>query len=1039
MCATCKNSYHRTCLTISYNDFKKFSKDDRWQCSGCTKDNSDCTICKKFNSRWIMLICCKFEQNFHKACVAKLTKTKTPPSPEWICIGCNEITTAKEKLDLQKQISIVPETKKTTLSKGLKIGHLNCRDIKSLSKLDDIKWLLHEYQFDIFGITETWLTNHTADGEIFIAGYQLFRLDRPNIKNWKNRGGGLLMYIREDYDVETTQHSFPKPIECLKLTIRPPHMKKINFHLIYRPPNSSNSSILCFENEFLNSLNTESYFFGDLNVDMLTTTTNKITLNNLMDRFNYVQVINQPTRVSDNSSTLIDLIICNNPKFNNAGVLPVSTADHKLVYSVRKQPKQSTKTCHVKRIHSFKNTDYEKFKKDLTEAPWWIFEHCKSASKVYDLFKTIVQHVINIHAPLKKVRVRDSTPMWWTPTYFKLMRTYNNLRSKCSNKDDFLKTKILRNKLTALKKSVKSNKIASLIDENQYGNPKICWKLLNNEVGREKVPVTIPKLKVGNFDHTGKNSCEVLASEFSKTKSFCPSPGSSHTSNNEKFTSPPFELKEVHCSETESLLAKLDSAKSSGVENIPTSVFKKFSNTLSAPLTKLFNRSLSESEFPTMLKKALVTPLYKGKGKKCDPNSYRPISILPTTSKIFEQLVYTHLINFLDEHNLLCENQHGFRKNRSTESALVMFTNDVRTSMDNREITAAVFVDFTKAFDLVVHSILLKKLESFNISSKMIKWFKSYLTDRELAVKIGDVQSNFHKITRSVPQGSILGPLLFSLYVNDIPSRFSRCKSLLYADDLVLYATGSSISEVTSKLQQDLDQLQVWCNQHGMVISIPKTKVMVLGSSKSKFINEQLNLSVNGTLLENVPEFRYLGVKIDKLLQFKSHSDCVMKRTAHRIRLLNSIKYAFPKEKLKEFCVALCISIPSYCLHIWANDTYIAKCDVLLHKLMTKVFYCFKSKHKRSFVFSELLETPNWLSFKDKRILQIVKFVFRHFVQSSNLRKMCSSFLKYCNSHTRIITRKPKNLIQIQIQSTLFECQKTKSTNTCWSPFGDTI
>jgi len=261
MCATCKNIYHRTCLTISYNDFKKFSKDDRWQCNGCIKDNSNCAICKKFNSRWIMLICCKCEQNFHKAWVAKLTKTKTPPSPEWICIGCNENKTAKEKLDLQKQISIFPKTKKTTLPKGLKIGHLNCRDIKSLSKLDDIKWLLHEYQFHIFGITNLGWRTIQLMAKYLLLATKFDQFDRPNIKNWKNCGGGLLMYVREDYDVETTQHSFPKPIECLKLTIRPPHMKKMNFYLIYRPPNSSNSSIFSFENEFLNSFNTESYFF----------------------------------------------------------------------------------------------------------------------------------------------------------------------------------------------------------------------------------------------------------------------------------------------------------------------------------------------------------------------------------------------------------------------------------------------------------------------------------------------------------------------------------------------------------------------------------------------------------------------------------------------------------------------------------------------------------------------------------------------------------------------------------------------------------
>ena len=221
------------------------------------------------------------------------------------------------------------------------------------------------------------------------------------------------------------------------------------------------------------------------------------------------------------------------------------------------------------------------------------------------------------------------------------------------------------------------------------------------------------------------------------------------------------------------------------------------------------------------MKTAKVVPVYKG-GSKTDIKNYRPISLLATFSKVFEKLMHNRVINFLDTYNILCENQYGFRPGRSCEHALLNAKDTILNSMSKKQVTLLLLIDFSKAFDLVDHSILLNKLEHYGIRGLALNWFKSYLKNRNQFVSIGTSESSAKQIIYGVPQGSILGPLLFIIYINDLPQISEIAKFIMYADDANIFLTGENINEVYDKLKILSDVLVKWVDNNGLALNLKK-------------------------------------------------------------------------------------------------------------------------------------------------------------------------------------------------------------------------
>ena len=325
---------------------------------------------------------------------------------------------------------------------------------------------------------------------------------------------------------------------------------------------------------------------------------------------------------------------------------------------------------------------------------------------------------------------------------------------------------------------------------------------------------------------------------------------------------------------------------------------------ISPSLAKLFNLCLNTETFPRIWKTAKVIPLYKD-GEKADPDNYRPISILPILSKIIERHIHNFLTKELQAKNLIYHLQSGFRKSYSTETALIKVVDQLLMGLDKDKVSGLLFGDFRKAFDLVNHQLLLKKLQSYGLSEKAIKWFQSYLLDRHQYVAVNGVTSSMTSIKCGLPQGTVLGPLLFILFINDLPKSIINSSTDIFTDDTTLTKSShySDVSILRRNLQEDVSRLNIWYNKNSMVLSHTKTKTMlVTGKRLGKKLNKEdksINIYLNDKQIEQVSSQKLLGIIIDDKVTFTKHIDKLSCKLAQRIALLKNIRPYLPlKERI---------------------------------------------------------------------------------------------------------------------------------------------
>ena len=336
---------------------------------------------------------------------------------------------------------------------------------------------------------------------------------------------------------------------------------------------------------------------------------------------------------------------------------------------------------------------------------------------------------------------------------------------------------------------------------------------------------------------------------------------------------------------------------------------------LPGPLTQIVNASLSQGTVPSEWKYAKVTPLYK-KGMSTDMDNYRPISVLPVVSKVLERVVHHQLHSFLKEHKLLSPFQCGFRRNHSTEFAAIAFSDFIRRGMDHVMLTGAVFIDLRKAFDSVDHEILISKLESCGLKDTELDWFRNYLTDRKQLVSFDKEISDPCLITSGVPQGSILGPLLFVLFVNDLPAVLERCQILMYADDTVVYFTASDAQEISRTLTNELAKVNEWLMDNSLFIHQGKTECVLFGTGP-RLANANFHVKIDGKELTRVAEFKYLGVILDESLTWNAHVNYLLSKVSKRIGILGRTRRNISMYTANTIYKSFILPVIDYCDSVW--------------------------------------------------------------------------------------------------------------------------
>ena len=376
-------------------------------------------------------------------------------------------------------------------------------------------------------------------------------------------------------------------------------------------------------------------------------------------------------------------------------------------------------------------------------------------------------------------------------------------------------------------------------------------------------------------------------------------------------------------------VSKFKNKNSHGHDEISTKLVKESIIPISNPLAHIINQSMTNGIVPINMKLAKVVPIFKS-GDKHQFNNYRPISILPASSKILEKIVAKKLIKYLESEHLLYKHQYGFRPNHSTIHPIIHLLNDITKENDKqtKNLTLSVFIDLSKAFDTINHDILLKKLEYLGIRGVANQWFKDYLTDRKQYMKLDENISSCQSLKCAVPQGSILGPILFLIYVNDI-CNCSSLNILSFADDTTVTVSSSNINDMFLTMNSELEKLTNWLNANRLCLNVKKTKYILFRPRNYTTNISQNRIYLNGeevdqiSNINNETSFKFLGLHVDESLTWKYHVKKVCARIARSNYILNKVKNFLPYSTLNTLYAAIVQSHINYGLIIWGNSTSI--------------------------------------------------------------------------------------------------------------------
>ena len=530
-------------------------------------------------------------------------------------------------------------------------------------------------------------------------------------------------------------------LECLIVEISKPRSSVFLVGTWYRPPKSPPERFNEFNENVIDKIDAESkelYILGDVNCNLLSEASAHISshLTDIFDIYGLSKLITEPTRVTLVSKTLIDLCITNSPeKVSNSGVIHLGISDHSLVFMTRKVHHDRFCPGTIE-MRQFKHFQKNKFLSDLEQMPWSNVDLCSDPNDMWHEWKQMFVSCMDKHAPRKLKRISKKRTPWITKGLLNKMHRRDLIKKKAISSNDhdmWEQFKCARNQANNAIEQAKKRYFSDNLKVSK-GNPRKTWNLINELTSRYPSKSTnILEIQVDNraisspgemaeaFNEHFTNIGQVLAQEV-PTAEVNPEFYLSHTDK-------AFHLKTPSLDVVFNLLRNIDEKKATGLDMIPSKLLKMAARIVTPSLTAIFTKSIITGIYPTEWKMARVTPVLK-KGEKSDLNNYRPISVIPVVSKVFEKIVYDQLYQYLNDNQLLSSCQSGFRSLHSTLTALLEATNSWSVNIDNGFLNGVVFIDLKKAFDTIDHEILLRKLSYFGADQATAEWFQSYLSNR---------------------------------------------------------------------------------------------------------------------------------------------------------------------------------------------------------------------------------------------------------------------------------------------------------------------
>ena len=868
-------------------------------------------------------------------------------------------------------------------------------------KIALLKDIAYGYDLDIICLTETWLNDTISDIELFPTGYNIFRNDR------KDRVGGGTLTAIKSYLPAREITPMPIDIECVVLEIDFSSCRTALFINCYRPP-SDKEFVLHFKT-LVDTLHLDKYWgvflVGDFNYPGINWIdgsgfTNSLTSEEqhftkfIMDYYLF-QLVESPTR----NNNILDLVITSlpsvissiesGPSYAEAG-LP---SDHyPVVFDIDISLK--LKDSNYKYCYDYKNADFEALNNELSLLPLSTgvdeIDSQDDLNEAWSQWCSFVFSAINTH--IAKVPRRSSNkPPWISKDLAKAIKKKKTLWRRVKNSTSEQLIEKFRKQRQSIKNWIRRERKAYLHDIacEAFTNPKRFWSYYSFKNKKTPIPVKVNYNGISITDDMAR--AEAFNDYFKsiyKDHSRCKPPDTSPESSNNPNL---LEIIQVSSNDVLSLLSSLDIAKATGPDKLSAIILKNCAQSLSPSLTVFINTSLRSGLYISEWKQANIAPIHK-KGPRTEVENFRQISLLPIVSKIQEKCVGLKLVPRITE--VLHPVQYGFQKGLSCASQLVEVFHSIASSLDKGLEQDIIYLDFAKAFDSVCHARLLWKLQLIGVNGPLLHWFKNYLTERKQRVVINGCHSSWAEVKSGVPQGSILGPILFLIYVNDMPDVIQNSSIAMFADDSKCFKCITSIEGCVA-LQSDLNALSDWATLNELEFQPKKCENLRITRKRFSFdrvycinINEELKC---------VSSQKDLGVNVSSNLSWNNHIDSI---SAKGNKMLGFLKRNCSKDMtsntLKVLYLALVRSHLGYCSQLWAPQSIVRNILIIesVQRRATK-FICKYStaSYKDRLIHLNLLPLNYWLEYLD--------LVFYFKCKSGTYSVNLSKYISDCEGSSR--------------------------------------
>jgi len=829
-------------------------------------------------------------------------------------------------------------------------------------------------------LSESRLTPEIGDCEINVTGYSVVRCNAES-----RFTGGVALYVRDDINYEIV---LLKKLEanfwCIAIKVKEKMFKGI-LMVIYHSPSASHGEFIGLLEEIVEELmiREECIVLGDFNIDCMTDSfyTNKLLTT--MQSLGLRQYVDKPTRVTENSKTIIDLVFANKELNVHVSHEPKIT-DHawiKVVLDTREM-KNKYKEFSGRDYSGFNTEDFVK----MVESNLEIRQDLDIDVRATKLINNII-NALDISAPKKIFRI---------PKIWEGKKWYSNEIEESAIKRDEAYRKALydnteqnwqqfkmeRNAVVKLIRTKKKEFYEDMLDRNK-NDPTTMWKTLKEVI---RGGTTGSKLVEDiDFEILGNIRECSIADKFNlyyiqSVKDIINSIKEGSVTNTGK--------RIIYCIKNKGELEKFDAVtleqleiivralpnKKGTEEGITSDILKTVFCVIKNEFSDIINKSLSEGYFPKEWKTSTIIPIPKTEKPK-RASDYRPINMLPIYEKVLELVVKKQIETYLESNNIITEHQSGFRKNYSCETAIQTVIDEWKLIVSERKIVGVIFLDLKRAFETIDRERLLEKLHQYGITGKALEWFKSYLEDRTQQVRINDIWSMLLTTEYGVPQGSVLGPLLFIIYINDIVKICSKdCSIKIFADDTLIYVIGESSAEIERKLNVAFNVVEEWMNNNKLKMNAGKTKFMVVRSIRKELRGKIVVKCLDGSEIEQVELMKYLGVIIDDKLRFSDHCDYMLKKIGKKISFLNRIGNYISAYTRCTIYKTIIAPHFEYCatLLIDMGETQLSRLQKAQNRAMRVILHC-----DRCAKIEDMLKALQFMTIRQRLYYNMCTFIFK--------------------------------------------------------------